>query len=268
VFAPCISILADTTPSTFFDGISASHVAEGLIPRFTVVQYEGKRPKRNRQANTPPPEALLRRMAELANLVLERPSDKAVDVEMDAQGMALLDAFDEEADGYINTPASDATAQLWTRAHLKALRLSGLLAVGVNFVKPVVTAEVAAWAIDYIRRDVAGMAKRFETGDVGTGEDKGLSDARRVIKEYFDNAEDSVKKYKVDPKMVRGRIIPHDYLCKRLPGLASFKNHRLGATSAIKMVMATLVDTGEVAPMSTLDMEKQFGTRAKAYRAL
>lgn len=241
VHAPSVTILGESTPETFYEGLDSSHIAEGLIPRFMVIEYSGSRPARNRNAGAPPPEELKKRFAELLTLSLTTANNgTCCPVQVDSGGMAALDAFDAKADGKING-GNTVEAELWNRAHLKALRLAGIAAVGVDPHQPVVTAEIAKWAIDMVIGDVEGVLGRFNKGDVGVGDSKQLVDLRRVIQTYYD---------KPAPERWAGvhsqGLVPYALLLQRTSNMVAFRQDRLGATLALKNSLRSLVETGEL----------------------
>ena len=241
VHAPSVTILGESTPETFYEGLDSSHIAEGLIPRFMVIEYSGSRPARNRNAGAPPPEELKKRFAEMLTLSLTTANNgTCCPVQVDSGGMAALDAFDAKADGKING-GNTVEAELWNRAHLKALRLAGIVAVGVDPHQPVVTAEIAKWAIDMVIGDVEGVLGRFNKGDVGVGDSKQLVDLRRVIQTYYD---------KPAPERWAGvhsqGLVPYALLLQRTSNMVAFRQDRLGATLALKNSLRSLVETGEL----------------------
>lgn len=241
VHAPSVTILGESTPETFYEGLDSSHISEGLIPRFMVIEYSGSRPARNRNAGAPPPEELKKRFAEMLTLSLTTANNgTCCPVQIDSGGMAALDAFDAKADGKING-GNTVEAELWNRAHLKALRLAGIVAVGVDPHQPVVTAEIAKWAIDMVIGDVEGVLGRFNKGDVGVGDSKQLVDLRRVIQTYYD---------KPAPERWAGvhsqGLVPYALLLQRTSNMVAFRQDRLGATLALKNSLRSLVETGEL----------------------
>lgn len=266
VQAPNVSILGESTPETFFEGLDVGHIAEGLIPRFSVIEYEGGRPLRNRRANVPPPTEVLERFIQLVTLSLTMASNNvASHVETDAEALLLLDDFDAKADAYINAASSDVDRQLWNRAHLKALKLAALVAVGCNPHKAVIDASAAHWAIEFVKRDVETMAKRFRRGDIGTGNSKQRSDLKRVIQAYFELGDDALAKYGVPKKMKADRVIPHVYLSRRTVNLASFKNDQRGASNALRGSLQDLVDGAELTLIPDQQLFDRYQQRGKAY---
>lgn len=260
VQAPNVTILGESTPEAFFEGLDASHISEGLIPRFSLIQYIGPRPDRNPNANQPPPPQLIQRFADLVTVALTTANNNTcAPVSTSPEAQAVLDAFDKESDSRINNAHQDVVAQIWNRAHLKALKLSALLAVGCDPHNPVVTAELAEWAIKFVRRDVGMMSERYESGDVGHGDTKQLAEVTRVVRDYLAMTKQSMSKWGVDSAAQQARIIPYWYVSKRCLGLAAFKGDRRGATPSLKLAIQNLVDSG-------LLVECQNKTGAKGWK--
>lgn len=259
--APNVTILGESTPETFFDGLDASHVAEGLIPRFSVIEYTGDRRPRNRNANVPPSQGLVQRFSDLVAVSLTTSNNNAcAPVQLDSHSVVLLDEFDVKADGVMNASKMDVEMQVWNRAHLKALKLAALLAVGCNPHQPIVTAEMAQWAISFVTRDVELVAARFKDGDVGQGDSKQYHDLKRAIEAYLGHPPKAVKdRY---GKLLAAKIIPYAHLAQRTAAVASFRQDRLGATNALKRAVQTFIDSGmliEVARPQLLEKYKFSG---------
>lgn len=266
VQAPCVTILGESTPERFFEGLDGSHISEGLIPRFSIIEYTGKRPRRNLNANRPPDKYLVDKFASLVATSLVTANNHtclAVQTAPDAQ--ALLDELDRGADDAINSASQDVEMQLWNRAHLKALKLSALLAVGVNPHQPVVTADLAHWAIDFVRRDVETMSTKFKSGDVGVGDSKLVHDLKRTIRSYFLNGYETVGVYGVDPRMYQDHVIPYVFLARRTSNLAPFKLDRRGASGALRSALQDAIDSGVLVEIPPLQMNSKYSSRAKGY---
>lgn len=266
VISPNLTLLGESTPEAFYDGLSETQIAEGLIPRFLILEYTGERPSRNPNAYFDPPPELVQRLADLCTTVLFMQNNGTcamVDTEPDA--LALLDAFDAECDQLIRSGPNEVTRQLWNRAHLKALKLAGLLAVGVNHQQPIVRQQEARWAIDLVRRDAEAITTRFERGDIGTGDSKQLADLRRLIQEYQTRPFDKVAKYGVTQDMYQMGVVPFVYLQRRTANLSAFKTDRRGATSALRTCLQALVDSGELVEIPKTQLYEKFGTSQLAF---
>lgn len=270
VQAPAVTILAESVPEAFFDGLDISHISDGLIPRFSIVEYTGIRVDRNPNAGQPPNEELVKRFAELVAIALTTSNNGTVcPVQIEPQAQILLDAFDKEADAKINgAGGSDVEMQLWNRAHLKALKLSALLAVGVNPHQPIISVNLAHWAMDFVRKDVNAVSTRFQTGDVGRGASKMENDLRRVVAAYFTSGFAKMKSYGVEEGMYRDRVIPYAYLLRRTSNLSAFKNDKRGTVRALKETIEAMCESGSLAEVTPGQMRTAYKSSAKAYYIL
>ena len=245
VQAPNVTILGESTPETFFDGLNSTHVAEGLIPRFSIIQYKGVRPPRNRNAGQPPSNVLTVRFGELvASSLTISAKNTCMPVSLDAEATLILDEFDAASDKLMNKTQQDTELQLWNRAHLKALKMAGLIAVGVDPLQPTVNRQIAEWAIDFVKYDIEQIVVKFKQGEVGNGDEKQISDLRNVITQYYSADFGAVKSYGVQKEVFDMKFIPYSYLSRRLIGMHSFRTDRLGATNAIRKSILNMTESG------------------------
>lgn len=264
--APNVTILGESTPETFFDGLDASHISEGLIPRFSVIEYTGLRPPRNKHCHVAPDAGLIQRFADLCAVSITTTNNNlVVNVQFDNHSLRLLDEFDVRADSIMNESKVEVEAQVWNRAHLKALKLSALLAVGVNPHQPVVTNDLAQWAIAFVTRDCTLLAGRFSAGDVGNGDSKQYHDFRRIVNEFFALSAEKQSGYGVTTAMLKAKIIPYLYLSRRTVNLAAFKSDRLGATVALKRTIQGYLDSGLLVEIPRPTLDKTFAFSGAAY---
>jgi hypothetical protein len=268
VASPSVTILGESTPEAFFESMDASHVAEGLIPRFTIIEYTGGRPPRNPNAGHPPPPELVERFVALVTLALTMTANNTVcDVGYTPEGREVLDGFDQHADERINAGGSEVSVQLWNRAHLKALKLAALLAVGCDHKKPVIDGVMAGWAVSMVTRDVRAIEDHFRKGDLGSGDAKTGSEIRRMAKEYFAKytGKQLETTYGVPHRLHAKGIIPSVYFFRRTASNPAFAKHRLGATAALKLTLASLIDCGELIEVPSSVLRAEYGYSGKAY---
>ena len=259
VHAPALTLLGETEPDGFFAGLDEGTIASGFLPRFTVIEYKGDRPARNKNAWTAPPAELVTRVADLCATVLSMEQNATCTVvQVDAAAAKALDIFDEFADTQMRGSA-EVNRQLWNRAHLKALRLSALIAVGVNPYNATVTHAEAQWAIDLVKRDIACLLDRFAVGDVGEGDSKLLADITTVIRKYLVEPGDAWEAYHA-----RG-CIPMRFLQQRSGNRSAFKNHKLGANRALKDTLASMVEAGLLVQVAKKQAEEWFKTSSLVY---
>ena len=273
---PSFSILGESVPSTFYNALSEEMIAEGLLPRFMIMEYNGIRPSLNKNAATtyPAPE-LINQLSELCAMAKQLAHNhKVVHVKMDDMAQRLSDEFDQFSTDKINQTHNEVVLNLWNRAHLKSLKLAALIAVGCNPIEPVVSHDNLLWAIDMVQRDIKQLTIKFETGEVGhnTGENKQQLEVIRIIQEYINKDYESLKKYisgGINPAahnlMHSSRIIPYSYITRKLMMTAAFKNDKLGATNAIKRSVQILIDNDKLREVPRHEMQQKFGSTQRAF---
>ena len=266
LLAPALTIYGESTPDSFYAGLSEQHIADGLIPRFLIIEYKGGRPKRNRNAFAPPSDYLVDRLSDLIGTALRMQANNSFQtVELDATAAELMKQFDKECDQHINRGQDEATRQLWNRAHLKSLRMAAVLAAAENMHTPLVTEEMASWAIDTVHRDIEALDKKFAKGDIGQGYTKQLADLRRVVVEYIEKDFEDLEKYGVTEKLWNKRVMPYTYVQRRVANLAAFKKDRRGTKYAIRGAIEELESTGVVEKVPRQQLKNDFSYGGDAW---
>lgn len=266
ISAPSVTILGESTPEAFFDGISSSHIAEGLVPRFLVMEYTGGRPERNGNGDSAPDPDLVKALCTVVTQSLTMQANRAhYDIPLDAKAQSLLDEFDRECDRHLNHGASEVEAQLWNRAHLKALKLAGLMAVGLDHTSPVVTPECARWAVHMVAEDARNMLRHFSEGDVGCGDAKQIFEVRRLIEKFLKGGADTLKSSGASSAMIKAGIIPIIYLQRRSYNLAAFRNDRSGEGAALKRTLEAMLESGILHEVPKPQLQEKFGVRMRAF---
>ncbi|WBF76966.1 hypothetical protein PSV3_00264 [Septimatrevirus PSV33] len=65
-----------------------------------------------------------------AHALMLKTQHKAIHVQTDATARELFQQFDAHCDANINTSDREVRRHLWNRAHVKALKLAAIIAVG------------------------------------------------------------------------------------------------------------------------------------------
>ncbi|MDH1037966.1 DUF3987 domain-containing protein [Pseudomonas aeruginosa] len=267
------SLIGDTTPGTFYSSLDARMMEDGFISRFTVVEYTGDRPDENPTPSVEPPEALVAYLAGLvftATEYLKR--DQYALVSRDDDASLILQAFADECDTHIREAGADEfRRQMWNRAHLKALRISALLAVADNYVHPCINREQAEWAIDLIRRDISVFDRRLRSGDIGDESDTNRHEKLLdICRDYITLPPEDVLRYaKCIQSMRVNSIVPREYLQKRTQRLAMFEKpsppgHKANLDRAIKAA----VENGYLKEVDKAKVAEDHNYHGKAYRVL
>ena len=260
VHAPSLTVLGESEPDGFFAALDEPMIASGFLPRFMVIEYKGERPSRNKAAWTSPPAELVTKVADLCAAVLTMEQNNTCTVvAIDPEALLLLDKFDEHADNQMRG-SSVVSQQLWNRAHLKAIRLSTLIAVGVNPYGARVMPDHAKWAIDLVTRDVATLLERFAAGDVGEGDSKQRADLIGIIARFLANT-----KGKSDPQYRARGCISKRFLSQSVNNRPAFKNDRRGANKALSDLLTAMCETGELQLVPKKEALAWFKTTAMVY---
>lgn len=270
--APAFSILGECNPTSFFDQLNEGMISDGLLPRFTVIEYKGQRvalSKTHSQAR--PSIVLTEKFKSLAVTALGLMTNRRVcSVQKTSEAQEYLDELERFATHQINSSDAEVIRQLWNRAHIKALKLSAILAVGCNIAEPVITLEHAKWAQSFVVTDIWSLLRRFERGEVGreTSETKQLALLARIVREYFLCDPKDLSKvlaYGVTKTLWDGKVLPMMYLQRRLLSHTLFKADRIGATNALQRTIKNFVETDTLREIPSIEMRKKFNTTARAY---
>ncbi|YP_001293443.1 DNA primase [Pseudomonas phage 73] len=271
VLAPSFTLLGESTPEKFYEGLHEGLISEGLLPRFTMIEYHGERPALNPgHLSAQPSFELIDRLSTLcAHALMLNSQHKAIHVQTDATARELFQQFDAHCDANINTSDREVRRHLWNRAHVKALKLAGIIAVGRNPYDPTITADVASWAINLVVADVRNLLARFDAGEIGIDNDetKQLAKVIATVKDFVVSPWPDVAKYAGEgmSNLHSNRIVPYSYVQRRLAAVAVFRKDRIGASGAIKRALKTLCERGDLQEVSRATLAKDYGTSAVAY---
>ncbi|MCK9234947.1 MAG: hypothetical protein M0P09_01370 [Acholeplasmataceae bacterium] len=276
VQAPNLTFIGESTPEEFYRALDEDSIMDGFIPRLMLIEYKGDRPTLNENAGFAPPEALIRKLADLLNMATMhgvQGAVKAIGVKQDAEGAKLLRGFNDDIDHMFHGMPDGPLRQILNRAHLKALKLAGLLAVGVNYYEPVVTKELAQWAINFVKTEVDAMASKFRSGEVGenlnSGENRGAEVVTEAIQRVLSADREEARllrnAYRFPAKLEGTPIIPRNFLTQYLKGRQPFRSDPRGSTRAMRETINEMVESGMLEEVSKVQMKGQYGLTGLGY---
>ena len=271
ILSPAFSIIGESTPERFYGCLSEDLINDGLLPRFTIIEYNGPRVKLNvNHADVKPGFELIQKLGTVcANVQGLNAANKVINVYSDPDAQEILHKFDVFCDNQINTGAKESIKQLWNRAHIKALKMAALVAVGCNYFNPVITKDIAEWAIRIVESDVKAFMTRFKSGEVGTvGDDAQVKKLTEIIRDYITLEWNQVKSY-INSNNAKAlhdnKIVAYAYMQKRSFSSKQFYKDRMGSTVALKRAIQILCDSGSLQELSSGEIIKSFGYNSKAY---
>lgn len=262
------SMIGETTPGTFYEALTEDMMSDGFLSRFLTIEHVGERPPPNNSQLRIPDSALvevLSNIATTANRVatFTAPS-KMIDREEEAA--IILANFEQECDGEINKSLNESYRQMWNRASLKAQRLACLLAVADHHLFPVMNVDHINWAIDVVRRDIAIMKGRMETGDVGITDGSRQRKLLAVLRYYLEH--DLPRGRANQANFKNNRVVTREYLQVYTRGSMAFNKFRGGPVQALDLTLKSFIDMGYLAEYDKLKAVKDFNFHGKCYKIL
>lgn len=269
IHSPSLTLFGETAPSSILPSLDERMVVSGLLPRFLVFETAAKREYSNENMIELPPEKLVQSLADLCAHCLAKNQQNHVHVvEANDQAKAEFRKFDKWTTDQINEAQSESQRELWNRAHLKALKLAALCAVGINPFAPIVTIDEATWAINLVVGQTNNLIAKFEngeTGEVAGNEVKQQAEVARIVKEYTSNAfTPTLENYGVQFEMHRDGVFTEAYLSRRLIKLPTF-NDRMGATAALKRALKAMTDADDLREIAGPQMTAKYGRKPRAF---
>lgn len=262
------SLIGESTPETYYESLTDSMMEDGFLSRFTMIEYNGGRVPLNYNRNTTIGSKLGDALSNLVgeSTVICNGGSKSKEVQFDKDAAEIFTEFEIECDNEINSTEEEAWRQMWNRGSLKSMRIAALLAAADNPFEPVMNLNHALWRIDIIRRDIELMSRKLSTGEIGHSDYTRLNKVRAVCYDYLKGAGVGFKN--IPAVMLKEGVVPYRYLMQRTSNVSCFRNHRGGATNALKSSIANMIDSGELHEVAPAAMITNYNYHGKAYRIL
>jgi len=142
---PFVTVAASSQPTLLHNVLRDQHLLEGgFLGRFLLFDVGSSTGVRNKPMDRIFPSSIKKELVKMMEVPIE-PDDPAIEVAMGERLHDRIHAYEDEC------KAIREVAPLWTRAHQHALIIAGLVAVGINQKRPVITSEILEWSIDLSR---------------------------------------------------------------------------------------------------------------------
>jgi hypothetical protein len=163
---PALTLLAMTTPESFFDSVGSSAARDGFLNRFLIVESDiGRQPGRHIDA-IPVHESVIDWVASVNTVDTGiatgpdmMPAPKVVPFAKTA--LDAFKCFEVECIGLMDAHDDDGLAEMFGRSNEIAMRLSLIIAVGCQ--AEVIEQAHANWAIQYVRQHALRTVERLKT---------------------------------------------------------------------------------------------------------
>lgn len=155
---PAITLLALTTPSTFYSTMSSTRVLDGFLNRFLVVEHDGPRAPMSEWKDVPVPETvaqwIVQMLAPLGNVDTGGQIDHIPDpilVPLSEPALERSKLFEREMLHLAEQLEPDGLGDMPIRAREIALRLALICGLADTPDTPMVTSDVFDWSASYVR---------------------------------------------------------------------------------------------------------------------
>ncbi|WP_133365316.1 hypothetical protein [Qipengyuania sediminis] len=264
VESPALTIIGEST-FDLFEGLDQRAISNGFLTRFNVFHTEAPRPYLNPNVGALAPNPLVERLRGItATCASYSALSPAIRVSINAEAQARLIACERQATDFVNAGGSNVHAELWNRAYLKAVKLASLIAVGVNEHNPVIDLAAANYAIELVAKQTTWLTSKFESGDVGEeggNESKQRAHILKTMANYFGHEMDWGNSDRV---LRLNGIIRQSYFQSMMSRYPAFKDDRRGATAAIKAMLYSMSENGEIQPAEAVSMSSLLQKKSKA----
>ena len=264
------SIIGETTPGAYEDGINSSMAEDGFLSRFITIEYNGDTENNVYHTEDKPDVPL--EILELFHAVFYSTADHGIKVEMTEEAKWIYTEFLNHKDRMLSGVDNEAIRQLWSRAPLKALKLAALLACGENLDEPTINGVHLQWALEVLRYSIQKLFKRINETGLATAEKASvqLQEMKRVIGEFVKKGlkgelPEKFSKFVDLTSIVPKITIPHSYLSSRLTMLKSFSNSA-NTIKSIESAEMDLINQGVIIEVSRKEALEDFFFTGRLFR--
>ena len=205
---PFFTVLAAAQPDQMMDAISNADLSTGLISRFVLFDAGKIRPAPNDTRSDIFPSRVL----DWVEQVKKQPLGVNGFSPVRLAPTNVFNQFRTFRDECASYSWEGGDAAVWIRANQNALIMAGLVAIGVDPKKPMITEEGAAWAIDFVRWSTARLSDRIaksSSRNITEGASKKIEELIRNARMYSATAAGSAQQ-----KMLQQGQMPRSVLMR------------------------------------------------------
>lgn len=270
VKSPSYSLLAESNPEFFYANLNERTITNGFLNRFTILEYKGDNKYLNPNfQNYQMSENIESFLQEFIGMCIKmNMQDVVIDVLADKKSLEVSDYIGRVYNDLSNKKGNvEIHRHLYVRNHMKIMKLASLMAVINNPNQPVLDEKSILWAQKIIDISCNNLLKKFELGEIGGDNDENLMNNKILtcLKEYNKKKIEEVKSYGVKDEVKKLKLCPFTYISRKNTAMACFKNHRLGATIAIKNTLKNLIELNEIEEMNFKELAK-LGVKGQYYK--
>ena len=165
---PALTVLAMTTPETFFETIGSAATRDGFLNRFMIVESDIGRQAGQHVNECPIPQSVIDWATEIhavnAMADIDQPAEMAATpkvIPFSRDALSAFKAFEQECLGYMDANDDHGLAEMFGRSNEMAMKLSLILAIGCQRVE--INKTDAEASIRYVRHYAIRAVERLKT---------------------------------------------------------------------------------------------------------
>lgn len=265
--SPAFSLIGESVPSMVYDAFNTMSIVGGLLPRFIICEYDGIRvPDNYDGVNVIPSQEIVQGVINVITQAYSYFRENRVhDIQYTPSAFNKMRQYNASCDAIVNAKKDLLIHELWNRAGLNSARIAGLLAVGINYIEPVIDDRCWDWAESFVTMNINKLQDGFRSGRAALEGDDNVKQAAVItaILRYLDLSTSNplIK----NQSLKNANIVPYSYLCSRLRNKSAFRTARLGPVHAIKSQLIDLVDCGYLIRMSVTQLMQTYSYSGEAY---
>lgn len=212
---PFFLIFAAAQPSQLLDVLSDADLQLGLVNRFILLDAGDKVPDINENRDDTFPTILEKRLKEFATI--QRPTNtRKPFLPIRFESTVVYRRLADFVDTCRVEAARGGNGEIWGRSAQNAIICAGIVAIGLATKRPVITKEIADWAIEFLTHSTNSWGGRVEQTGARSIPEKSSKYVEMVIRrcrDYFHRAKGDKEQLHVSrgimPKPLLYRIARH-----------------------------------------------------------
>jgi hypothetical protein len=269
--SPAFSIIGETTPKWLSENFAYGMIDSGLLPRFITVNYDGERvPSNDGHHLVSPDDRMIKMICAIAHQSLTYiASGVYYEIAFTQKALEMSKRLDRFCDLRINLAGADAAGEIWNRVHLNTAKVAAILAVGINFLKPVIDEVCWEWAEKFVIFCAMQMETKFESGDVVATDDPLIHQRilERLIGVYLKAGTEQTGFLQIhaDERLVKAKVVSYKWLGVKVSNISAFRQAVGGPNRILKIAIEQMIDNGDLIEVPRSQAITNFGSQGKMY---
>lgn len=263
-----LSFFGDGVSDDYYRSLTGQMVSDGMVSRFTVIEYTGDREYDNENRIMEPPENIVNKLVNIVSDAIQlNLANNHIEVKLSIDAQAEKRRISRESDDIINRiNASDRESKLpnfITRRVMKIMKIAGIMAVLKNHNEPTIDIEHIHWARHVVDQGIAREMWWVRQGVVnGVADDAVVDDLfLSKIKEFVEDPSGDERTI----ELARSGVLQLSTLYDIARKIQVIKDHRIGLNERYKLALKSLSEIGRLKYYSRRSAQKSFGITNECY---